>query len=71
MNYEIVSEWEMDGHFHDMHFEEDHFGTAMEKYLDWVSIVSRQISMPATTAKATVSMTQGVDVFFKFSMQVE
>lgn len=71
MNYEIVSEWEMDGHENDMHFEESNFGAATEKYLKWVSVVSQQIAMAKTTGKATVTVTQGVDVFFKFSMQVE
>jgi hypothetical protein len=71
MNYEIVCEWEIDGRGHDMHLEENQFGAAMQKYLEWVAIVSRQIAMAGTTAAATVTITRDVDVFFKFSMQVE
>lgn len=71
MVYEITAEWEIDDHFHDMHFEEEHFGTAMEKYMHWISVVSKIISMASSTAKGTVTVVQGVDVFFRFSMQVE
>ena len=71
MNYEIVSEWEIDGNFHDMHFEESHFGAAMERYLKWVQIVSSTIAMAQNKASASVIVSQGESVFFKFSMQVE